>query len=181
MFWRSVLDFYRNGIFLIICGFIMLGYTAAAGRYRCYECSYTNYDYQGDYNCVTSPWNATNGRLRECERDTAETCVTKTVYTKDRTRIYFMYRNCSIPDTFDCGISCCVNDSMHDYTCQDHCRDDLCNNVDESARLMRSQAHMKAPGSGALSVLHKFIRMTVCMGLLFTIIFKSIFIDSNIS
>lgn len=102
------------------------------------------------------------------------------LYT-DRTRIYFMYRNCSIPDTFDCGISCCVNDSMHDYTCQDHCRDDLCNNVDESARLMRSQAHMKDPGSGALSVLHKFIRMTVCMGLLFTIIFKSIFIDSNIS
>lgn len=61
---------------------ICTGYTAAAGRYRCYECSYTNYDYQGDYNCVTSPWNATNGRLRECERDTAETCVTKTVYTK---------------------------------------------------------------------------------------------------
>ena len=102
------------------------------------------------------------------------------LYT-DRSRIYFMYRNCSIPDTFDCGISCCVNDSMHDYTCQDHCRDDLCNNVDESARLMRSQAHQKDPGSGALSVLHKFIRMTVCMGLLFTIIFKSIFIDSNIS
>ena len=61
---------------------ICTGYTAAAGRYRCYECSYNNYDYQGDYNCVTSPWNATNGRLRECERDTAETCVTKTVYTK---------------------------------------------------------------------------------------------------
>lgn len=93
----------------------------------------------------------------------------------DRTQIYFMYRNCSVPDSFDCGISCCVNDSVHDFTCQKHCRGDFCNFEDESVRLVQTQAHQTAPGSGALSILHKFIRMTVCMGLLFIHIFNFLF------
>lgn len=40
-----------------------------------------NYD-DSDYRCVTSPANATNVRVRECRQGAAETCVTKTVYTK---------------------------------------------------------------------------------------------------
>lgn len=173
MSWRSVLDFYRNCSLLIVCGFFVSG-CLASGWFKCYECSYMNYD-DSDYRCVTSPANATNVRVRECRQGAAETCVTKTVYTKDRTQIYFMYRNCSVPDSFDCGISCCVNDSVHDFTCQKHCRGDFCNFEDESVRLVQTQAHQTAPGSGALSILHKFIRMTVCMGLLFIYIFNFLF------
>lgn len=53
----------------------------ASGWFKCYECSYMNYD-SSDYRCVTSPANATNVRVRECRQGAAETCVTKTVYTK---------------------------------------------------------------------------------------------------
>lgn len=53
----------------------------ASSWFKCYECSYMNYD-GSDYRCVTSPANATNVRVRECRQGAAETCVTKTVYTK---------------------------------------------------------------------------------------------------
>ncbi|XP_048781077.1 uncharacterized protein LOC125683681 isoform X2 [Ostrea edulis] len=159
MFRRSVLGLYKNHLFLCICGLFISG-CRGKRSYSCYECNYL-INSEGDYNCVTSPWNVTSGvGIRECVGN-GKTCVTKTVYTKDRTRIYQMYRKCTVPDTFDCGIACCVEDSAHDYTCQSYCRNNLCNDSDESARLILSQAHQKPPGSRAANIIHKFIRMTV--------------------
>lgn len=54
-----------------------------------------NYD-GSDYRCVTSPGNATNVRVRECRQGAAETCVTKTVYTKGSVNCKTMYTKGSV-------------------------------------------------------------------------------------
>ncbi|XP_061169629.1 uncharacterized protein LOC133178876 isoform X2 [Saccostrea echinata] len=155
--WRTVLAIFRNPLlpFVFICALVSCISGLQMGRFGCYVCSYMNPS-NDDFSCVTTPWNATNGHIVDNCSGNGMRCVTKTVYTKDKTRIYFMFRNCSVPDTFDCGSNCCVNNSVHDFTCQTVCKDNLCNNSNESERLVEIQT-----GSGATSIVHKFIRMTV--------------------